>query len=297
MLKSGRVIRPQPNGQSATEHIFTVDVEEYFQVSAFDTAVSRGDWLDLPSRIARNVDCLLDLLARHDASGTFFVLGWIADTHPSVVQSIAAAGHEVASHGWWHRRVSTLTPRVFQSEVRSSKAVLEDLTGREVTGFRAPNFSIVPGKEWAFDVLLEEGYRYDSSLFPIRRPGYGYPGTAPSPHVIRRPTGTLLEFPLATAAWKGLRLPAAGGGYFRQLPYALTRAAFRQHGVRGVPGTFYIHTWEFDPDQPRVSVPWLTRLRHYRGLSGTLPRLERLLSEFRFTSVSRRMSETATSAL
>jgi polysaccharide deacetylase family protein (PEP-CTERM system associated) len=290
-------MRSEANGQSAIEHIFTVDVEEYFQVSAFDAAVSRADWLDLPSRIERNVDCLLDLLARHDTSGTFFVLGWIADMHPHVVQRIATAGHEVASHGWWHRRVSTLTPRVFQSEVRSSKAVLEDVTGREVTGFRAPNFSIVPGKEWAFDVLLEEGYRYDSSLFPIRRPGYGYPNATPRPHVIRRPTGNLLEFPLATTAWKGLRLPGAGGGYFRQLPYALTRAAFRQHAACGVPGTFYIHSWEFDSEQPRVSVPWLTRLRHYRGLSVTLPRLEQLLSEFRFTSVARRLQGTSTEPL
>lgn len=276
--------------QAPAEHLFTVDVEEYFQVSAFDAAVSRGDWLAFPSRIGRNVDSLLDLLARHNTSGTFFVLGWIADTHPDVVQRIAAAGHEIASHGWWHRRVSTLTPQVFRSEVRASKAALEDVTGKPVTGFRAPNFSIVPGKEWAFDVLLEEGYRYDSSLFPVRRPGYGYPNAAPHPHVIRRQSGELLEFPLATVAWRGLRLPAAGGGYFRQLPYALTRTAFRQHTTRGVTGTFYIHTWEFDQDQPRISVPWLTRMRHYRGLSATLSRLEQLLTEFRFTSAERRMS-------
>jgi polysaccharide deacetylase family protein (PEP-CTERM system associated) len=179
-----------------------------------------------------------------------------------------------------------------------SKHALEDVIGEPVLGFRAPNFSIVPGKEWAFDVLLEEGYRYDSSLFPVRRPGYGYPQAAAQPHSIRRSAGELLEFPLATATWKGVRVPAAGGGYFRQLPYALTRAAFRQHDHRGVCGTFYIHTWEFDPDQPRVSVPWLTRLRHYRGLSRTLSRLAQLLSEFRFTSVARRLSsETATASL
>lgn len=274
---------------SPIEHIFTVDVEEYFQVSAFDAAIARADWPVLPSRIARNVDCLLDLLSRHNTSATFFVLGWIADRHPEVVRMIASAGHEIASHGWWHRRVTTLTPDEFRSEVRSSKRALEEATGEPVLGFRAPNFSIVPGKEWAFDVLVEEGYRYDSSLFPVRRPGYGYPHAASQPHSIRRAAGELLEFPLATAVWKGLRVPAAGGGYFRQLPYALTRAAFRQHSVRGVPGTFYIHTWEFDPEQPRVSVPWLTKLRHYRGLSVTLSRLEQLLTEFRFTSVARRL--------
>lgn len=290
-------MQPSPLPTSV-EHIFTVDVEEYFQVSAFDAAVARADWPTLPSRIERNVGSLLDLLARHDTSATFFVLGWIADKHPDVVQTIASAGHEIASHGWWHRRVTALTPDEFRSEVRMSKRALEDVIGNPVLGFRAPNFSIVPGKEWAFDVLLEEGYRYDSSLFPVRRPGYGYPHATTRPHFIRRSVGELLEFPLATAVWKGLRVPAAGGGYFRQLPYALTRAAFRQHSHRGISGTFYIHSWEFDPDQPRVSVPWLTRLRHYRGLSRTLARLGQLLSEFRFTSVARRLSsETPTASL
>ena len=252
----------------------------------------------MPSRVAGNVGCLLDLLARHNTVGTFFILGWIGERYPDVVRAIASAGHEVASHGWWHRRVTALTPEEFRSEVRSSKAALEDVVGKPVLGFRAPNFSIVPGKEWAFDVLLEEGYRYDSSLFPVRRPGYGYPNATPHPHCIRRPGGELLEFPLATAMWKGLRMPAAGGGYFRQLPYALTRAAFRQHGVQGIPGTFYIHTWEYDAEQPRLPVPWLTKLRHYRGLSVTLSRPDQLLSEFRFTSVARRLSaETKTSAL
>jgi polysaccharide deacetylase family protein (PEP-CTERM system associated) len=274
----------------SVEHFFTVDVEEYFQVSAFDAAVARADWYTLPSRLARNVDCLLDLLARHNTFGTFFVLGWLVERSPDVVRAIASAGHEIASHGWWHRRVTALTPDEFRSEARSSKAALEDVTGEPVLGFRAPNFSIVPGREWAFDVLVEEGYRYDSSLFPVRRPGYGYPHAVPQPHSIRCLAGELVEFPLATAVWKGLRLPAAGGAYLRQLPYALTRAAFRQHTSRSVPGTFYIHSWEFDPDQPRMSVPWLTRLRHYRGLSGTLSRLERLLSEFRFTSVARQLS-------
>jgi polysaccharide deacetylase family protein (PEP-CTERM system associated) len=274
----------------SVEHIFTVDVEEYFQVSAFDAAVARADWPALPSRVSHNVDCLLELLARHNTSGTFFVLGWIAEKHPHVVQTIASAGHEVASHGWWHRRVTTLTPDEFRSEVRTSKAALEDVTGEPVLGFRAPNFSIVPGREWAFDVLVEEGYRYDSSLFPVRRPGYGYPHASTEPHFIRRSAGELLEFPLATATWRGVRVPAAGGAYFRQLPYVLTRAAFRQHSDRGIPGTFYIHTWEYDPDQPRVPVRWLTKLRHYRGLTGTLSRLDQLLSEFRFTSVARRLN-------
>ena len=288
--KSGAVSGAAPAAPPpAVEHLFTVDVEDYFQVSAFDAAVSRADWSALPSRVARNVGQLLDLLARRETVGTFFVLGWIAEHHPGVVRAIADAGHDIASHGWWHRRVCALTPDEFREDVRASKAILEDVSGRSVLGFRAPSFSIVPGTEWAFDVLLEEGYEYDSSLFPIRRRGYGYPSATPHPHFIRREAGDLLELPPATVAWRGMRLPAAGGGYFRHFPYALTHEAFRQHTARGVSGTFYVHPWEIDEDQPRVAVRWLTRVRHYGGLGVTLPRLERLLAEFRFTSVARRI--------
>ena len=272
---------------SPVEHLFTVDVEEYFHVSAFDGALSRSEWRVLPSRVERNVELLLDLLARHETSATFFVLGWIAERQPHVVRRLAESGHEIASHGSWHRRVMTLAPEEFRADIRTAKATLEHASGQRVTGYRAPSFSIVPGTEWAFDVLLEEGYEYDSSLFPIRRPGYGYPAAATHPHSIHRPSGELLELPLATIDWRGFRLPAGGGGYFRHFPYAVTREAFRQHECRGESGTFYIHPWELDVGQPRVAAPWLTRVRHYRGLESTLPRLERLLGEFRFTSVAR----------
>ncbi len=272
-------------------HLFSVDVEEHFQVSAFDRTLSREEWGRQPSRVEHNTDVLLELLGRHDAHATFFTLGWVAERQPALLRRIVAAGHELASHGWWHRRLTTLTPDEFREEARRSKAVLESLGGREVTGFRAPSFSIVPGGEWAFDVLLEEGYRYDSSLFPIRRPDYGYPDAPPVPHRIQRPSGTLLEIPLATLEVLGLRLPAAGGGYLRQLPLGLVQRSFRGMGARGVPGMFYIHPWEVDPEQPRLPVGLLTRLRHYGGLERTLPRLERLLSEFRFTSVERWLAE------
>jgi polysaccharide deacetylase family protein (PEP-CTERM system associated) len=272
---------------AATSHFFTVDVEEHFQVSAFDNIVDRADWDRLPSRVEANVDVLLELLERHGSVGTFFTLGWIADRKPALVRRIAAAGHEIASHSWWHRRVSTLTPAEFREEVRRSKLTLEDVAGQAVVGFRAPSFSIVPGIEWAFDVLLEEGYRYDSSLFPIRRPDYGYPSAATVPHQLERPAGTLLELPMATTVLAGLRIPAAGGGYLRQLPYWLIARAFREHAAAGLPAMFYIHPWEIDPDQPRLAVPPVTRWRHYGGLARTLPRLERLLREFRFTSVAR----------
>lgn len=285
----------QADGRRMTEtspaipHIFTVDVEEYFQVGVFDGIVSRTQWDGMPSRVEASVETLLDLLARRGAVGTFFTLGWIADRRPQVVRRIAEAGHEIASHGWWHRRVNTLTVDEFRQDVRESKAILEDVAGSSVVGYRAPNFSITPGHEWAFDVLIEEGYRYDSSLFPIRRPGYGYPEAPPLPYLIYRPTGTLCELPLATTLLGGVRVPAAGGAYFRYFPYALTRRAFREHTEGGIPGLFYIHPWELDPNQPRLRAPLISRMRHYHGLQRTLPRLELLLEDFRFTSAARRL--------
>lgn len=281
---------------SIREHFFSVDVEEYFQVSAFDGVVSRAEWDRLPSRVAESVDRLLILLERHRATATFFTLGWIASRHPGLVRRIADAGHEIASHGWSHRRVSALTPDEFRDEVRSSKQALEDVSGQQVLGFRAPSFSILPGGEWAFDVLIEEGYAYDSSLFPIRRPGYGYPDAPCFPHVLDRPAGRLLEFPMTTTVVGGVRVPAAGGGYFRHFPYAVTRRAFREHTAAGIPAMFYIHPWEVDPQQPRLRAPVLTRLRHYVGIARTEGRLERLLSEFRFTSIASRLPAEAVPA-
>jgi polysaccharide deacetylase family protein (PEP-CTERM system associated) len=181
--------------------------------------------------------------------------------------------------------VTTQTPLAFRDSIRRSKRVLEDVAGTPVLGFRAPSFSIVRGREWALDILIEEGYRYDSSLFPVRRPGYGYAGGRPDPYWLERPAGRLAEIPPATLQWCGMQLPAGGGGYFRLFPYSLVRAALRQCQHRGQPGTFYIHPWELDPGQPRFPVPWLTRVRHYGGLRRTEERLERLLAEFRFTAV------------
>jgi polysaccharide deacetylase family protein (PEP-CTERM system associated) len=181
-----------------------------------------------------------------------------------------------------------MKPAEFREDLRSSRKLLEDVSGQRVYGFRAPSFSIVPGMEWAFDLILEEGYCYDSSLFPIRRPDYGYPGANPAPHYLTRHSGTLLELPLATLPLGGFRLPAAGGGYFRQFPYAVFQRAFSRLTRSGTSGVFYIHPWEVDPGQPKLPVGLVPRLRHYTGLERTLPRLERLLSEFRFTSVVKR---------
>lgn len=268
-------------------HLFSVDVEEHFQVSAFDRILSRDDWNRQPSRVEANTDRLLGLMDEHGVFGTFFTLGWVADRNPGLIRRIVSQGHEVGSHTWWHRRVFQGSPQEFREEVRSSKARLEDTSGVPVRGFRAPSFSILPGTEWAFDVLLEEGYQYDSSLFPIRRRGYGYPSAPPVPHRLLRSAGTLLEFPLATTTLLGVRLPVAGGGYLRQLPPSLMVRGLRKLEDSKLPAMVYIHPWEIDPDQPRLSVGWLTRIRHYRGLDRTFERLRRLLQEFRFTSVAR----------
>lgn len=276
---------------NTTSHFFTVDVEEYFQVKALESAVCREEWISRPSRLARSIDALLGRLDRHSARGTFFVLGWIAEHRPEVVLAIAAAGHEIASHGFWHERVTALDRDAFREDVRTSKRTLEDLIGAEVVGYRAPSFSIIPGWEWAFDVLVEEGYRYDSSLFPIRRHGYGYPNAPRIPHVIQRTGGRIAEFPLATTSILRVPVPAAGGGYLRQFPLAIIRRAFREASERCEPATFYIHPWEIDPGQPRLPVSVLNRLRHYRGLGGTLARIDLILEEFSFGTIASYLPE------
>jgi polysaccharide deacetylase family protein (PEP-CTERM system associated) len=266
-------------------HHFTVDVEEYFQVSAFEDRIPRAAWSHLESRVARSCGDLLELLAKNGVCGTFFVLGWLAERRPEVVKAIAQGGHEIASHGWDHQRVVSQTAAEFRRSIRRTKAVLEDLISAEVVGFRAPSFSIIRGCEWALDALVAEGYGYDSSLFPVRRRGYGYSNGGCDPHWIERPAGRLVEIPPAVLRRWGLTLPAGGGAYFRVLPYALTRAALRDCERRGVPGTFYIHPWELDPQQPQIDVPLVTRLRHYTGLARVGARLAHLLREFRFVPV------------
>lgn len=267
-------------------HAFSVDVEEYFQVNAFDGTVARSEWDTLPSRVAGSVDLLLDLLEMHEARATFFVLGCLVARHGGLIRRIHSAGHEIASHGWSHRKLTAMSPAQFREEVRTSKEALEWTASAPVVGFRAPSFSLIPGYEWAFDVLLEEGYRYDSSLFPIRRPGYGYAAAIPRPHALVRASGVLAEFPMTVWTVGRMQVPAAGGGYFRHFPYAVTRAALRACERRATPGMFYIHPWEVDPLQPRLSAPPLQRLRHYGGIEGTPKRLVRLLREFRFTTAA-----------
>lgn len=268
------------------KHHFTIDVEEHFQVAALERHVGRDRWAGLESRVVESTTRMLDLLRDADARATCFVLGWVAERHPELVRLIAAEGHEVASHGHQHERVTTLSREAFRESVRKSKAILESIIGRPVLGYRAPSFSIVHGLEWALDILVEEGYVYDSSLFPIRRPGYGYAGGRRDVHVLGRERGSLVEVPPATLRVAGTNLPAAGGAYFRLLPYGLVRAALKEAERRRQPGTFYIHPWEMDAAQPRFAVPIRTRIRHYGRLTSTEPRLRRLLREFRFQSIA-----------
>lgn len=269
-----------------SRHHFTVDVEEYFHVSAFEGTVARSDWERLPSRLDAPMEWLLQLLAEHRVRATFFFLGWMAARRPFLVRRVADLGHEVASHGWGHERVTTQAPDAFRRSVRDTRMLLEDLGGTEVVGFRAPSFSIPPAHDWAFDVLLEEGYRYDSSVFPATRvDGNGRPGACGVPHWIARPSGRVAEFPPTTLRVAGLTIPAGGGGYFRILPYAVTRAALRACDRDDVPGTLYFHPWELDADQPRLRAPLFARIRHYTGLHRTRGRLRRLVQEFSFQRI------------
>ena len=290
------MIDPGRAGSTEARHVFSVDLEEYFQVQAFDGVVGREEWNLIPSRVQASTERILDLLDAAGATATFFTLGWIADRHPGLVRQIADRGHVIASHGYGHELLTRMGADEFRQDLRRSRQALEDAVGQPVLGYRAPTFSLVPETAWAFDVLIEEGFEYDSSMFPIRRRGYGFPGANPDVHTLIRPAGRLLEIPMTTRVVAGVRLPAAGGGWFRQLPFGLTRSGFRQCEREGRTGMFYIHPWELDPEQPRMPVPLLQRVRHYRGLRRMQDRLARLLREFRFTSVRERFFEARSNA-
>jgi polysaccharide deacetylase family protein (PEP-CTERM system associated) len=266
---------------------FTIDVEDYYHVSALAPAIPRDTWKDRESRVSASTERLLSLLDEHHVKGTFFVLGWVADHVPQLIKRIAALGHEIACHGYSHELIYRQSPEVFAEETRRAKTLLEDLTGLPVVGYRAASFSITPRSSWALDTLIELGFTYDSSIFPVRHDRYGMPGAARAPGLVQAPSGRqIVEFPMSTAQMGPLRVPVSGGGYFRLLPYWFTRRGLRSINEReGKPFTFYLHPWEIDADQPRVEVSWLSRFRHYTNLSECEPRLRRLLSEFRFTTM------------
>lgn len=276
--------------QAATRlspNALTVDVEDYFQVSALAPCIPRDSWDTRECRIERNLDRILALFDRHGARATFFTLGWIAERYPHAIRCIVDAGHELASHGYGHERVTDLTPAAFRTDIERAQRILEDLAGAPVRGYRAPSFSIGEGNLWALEVLREAGLEYSSSIYPVRHDHYGMPHAPRHPH---RPLSTgVLELPPATLRMGGRNLPAAGGGYFRLLPYALSRRALRRiAAVDAMAAVFYFHPWEIDPDQPRV--PGLgarSRFRHYVNLHRMESRLERLLRDFRWDRMDR----------
>jgi len=264
---------------------FTVDVEDYFHVAALSSAVSRESWSLRESRVERNTERLMGVLAEQDVHATFFVLGWVAERIPALVRRIADAGHEIACHGYSHRLVYTQTPSEFREETVRAKRTLEDTIGLAVSGYRAASFSVTRNSLWALDTLIDLGFSYDSSIFPIHHDLYGLPGATPEPHRVSAPSGrTLAEFPMSTASLLSLHIPVSGGGYFRILPYWLTRTGLKQiNARRHRPFAFYLHPWELDPAQPRISVGAFSRFRHYTNLSRCEARLRRLLAEFSFT--------------
>lgn len=270
----------------AIVNAMTVDVEDYFHASAFDRVVSRTSWAERDSRVVRNTEVLLECFDRANVRGTFFVLGWVAERAPQLVRDIVTSGHEIASHGFHHQLIYTLTADQFREDVRRAKAVIEDAAGRPVRGYRAPSFSVVEPSLWALDVLIEEGYSYDASIFPIHHDRYGIPDAPRLPHVIDRGSGSILEVPASTLCIGGHNVPIAGGGYFRLLPYEWTHWGMTRANREGQPVVFYIHPWEIDPDQPRLPVGRLTAWRHYTGLSKTLDRLEMLCNDFAFDTVA-----------
>lgn len=273
-----------PGQVGAARNALTVDVEDYFQVSALAPQVDRSSWDQRPCRVERNVERLLALFDERGAQATFFTLGWIAERYPQLVRAIVAGGHELASHGYGHLRASEQTRAEFEQDIRRAKGLLEDIGGTRVLGYRAPSFSIGKSNPWAFDVLAATGHRYSSSVYPVQHDHYGMPDAPRFPYPARP---GLIEIPITTARMFGRNLPAGGGGYFRLAPYALSRWALRQvNRVDRRPAIFYFHPWEIDPDQPRVPGASLkTRFRHYVNLEKTEPRLRRLLTDFRWGRV------------
>jgi polysaccharide deacetylase family protein (PEP-CTERM system associated) len=265
----------------------TVDVEDYFQVSAFDGVVPRSQWLSFESRVCANTDRLLKIFDAAGVRATFFVLGWVAEHHPELVRRIHRSGHELASHSYGHGLVYDSTPEQFRADLRRAQIAIEDAAGVLVRGYRAPSYSVTDRSLWALDVLASEGYQYDSSIYPINHDRYGIPSWPRHIHRLTRSHRPLWELPGSTIRRGGVNLPIGGGGYFRLLPYGWTQRGIRHlNEVEQRPAIFYLHPWEVDPDQPRLKAGLVSRFRHYHNLEKTESRLRSLLSDFRFGTVS-----------
>lgn len=265
----------------------TIDVEDYYMVSAFADMVRFEDWEHYDSRVENNTYRILDLLAEYGVKATFFVLGWVGEKFPKLVKDIHSSGHEIACHGYNHRLIYDLTHEEFRDDIKRAKAVLEDNIGQPVIGFRATSYSIVKKTLWALDVLIEEGFLYDSSIFPIHHDRYGIPDAKRFQHIIKRNIGSITEFPPTTYNLMNINIPVAGGGYLRLLPSWIIKSAIRKINNQEMrPIIMYIHPWEIDTDQPRLEGPLLSKIRHYINLDSTLPKMRTFLSEFAFRPVA-----------
>jgi len=270
----------------------TIDVEDYYQVSAFEHRISRSDWQSILPRVEASTDRLLELFDDAGVRGTFFVLGWVAERFPQLVRRISAAGHELASHGYWHRLVYEITPAAFREDLIRSRSAIEQAAGVGVTAYRAPSFSIGHRSLWALDILAETGFTLDSSIFPVRHDRYGMPGARLEPHRIVTAAGTLTEFPPSVWQLGRYHLPIAGGGYFRLYPLGMTLRGIGAVAARQRPFMFYLHPWEVDPEQPRISkIGWRRRWRHTVGLRRTESKLRGLLKSVRFDTLSATLEE------
>lgn len=268
------------------QNVLTIDVEDYFHVAALSDSIDVNEWATITPRVVANTQRLLDIFDKKNVKVTHFVLGWVAERFPELVKEIAARGHEVASHGYSHQLVYDQTPEIFHAETVKSKQILEEILGKSVLGYRAASYSITKKSLWALDILHELGFQYDSSIFPIRHDRYGIPDAQQLPHKLKTPKGNYItEFPLTTSSLFGVKLPAAGGGYFRLYPYMLSKYLLTKVQKQQRPFVFYLHPWEIDAEQPRVEASALSRFRHYNNLHKCESRLEKLLSDFSFTTM------------
>lgn len=269
-----------------TLNALTVDLEEYFQVSNFAGVIERKDWVGLPSRVVAQTHRLLDAFDETDSRATFFVLGWVAEQRPELIREIAARGHEIACHGYGHELVYDIGPDGFREDLKRARVAIQDAVGEDVRGYRAPSYSITERSLWALDILVEEGFTFDSSIFPVRHHRYGIPDFARDPVRLDLPSGaSIREFPLTTVSAGGTNLPLAGGAYLRFFPPVVFRWGFGRRQASHEPTVLYTHPWEIDPHQPRQDVGWLTRINHYFNLGRTEPRLRGLLERFPFTTM------------
>jgi polysaccharide deacetylase family protein (PEP-CTERM system associated) len=271
---------------SQIRNYLTIDVEEHFQVSAFENVLSTTSWSAHHSRVQKNTRVLLDLLDQYATKATFFIVGWVAERHPDLVMEIRSRGHDIGCHSYMHKKVYTLTPDEFRADTNKAKEIIEKILGEQISGYRAPSYSITSKSLWALDILEELGFKYDSSIFPVHHDNYGIPDAPRFKY--HHTKQNLIEYPISTAKVFGYNVPVAGGGYFRLFPYWLTKQLLLKINTQEKkPFMFYLHPWEVDPDQPRINnASMLSRFRHYNNLSKTRIRLEKLLNDFEFGSIA-----------